>query len=83
MNTREYYKSLIAKDIMDIPDESLPYFFTMLSNLKDSIIKGVNQQEEKSELTGFCGAWEDDRPVEEIIADIESGRNYFSCREDQ
>ena len=33
-----------------------------------------------TERTGFCGAWKDDRPADEFIADITAHRSGYGLR---
>lgn len=81
MNTRTYYESQIMKDLQEIPDESLPIFLTIVNSFKDLLRKNIMKETLITESTGFCGVWEDDRPVNEIVLQAESARNYFSNRE--
>ncbi len=83
MNTRSYYESLIMKDIKDIPDESLPYLRSILNDFKNLLNNALYKGSCETQSTGFCGSWQDSRKVDEIIKDIEQGRNYFSGRDFQ
>ena len=87
MNSRAYYESQIMRIIKEIPDEAIPSFSNFIISIKSLFKKNLNIDFNKQELqklseTGFCGCWEDERTAEEIIKDMESGRNYFSNREE-
>ncbi len=81
MNTRAYYESEIMRNIKEIPENYLPEFYNLFNSFKEIIKKKSGHNSGKIEETGLCGIWEDDRDIKEIIEEMESGRDYFSNRD--
>jgi hypothetical protein len=53
----------------------------ILKSLKEGVASvATRKQVSDNGLTGFCGAWEDDRSADEIIADIVEHRSGFGGR---
>ncbi|MFH1051820.1 MAG: hypothetical protein V1779_12940 [bacterium] len=80
MNTRTYYENLILRNIKKMPDNYLPALYNIFNTFSD-MFKINDNNREKIKSTGFCGAWEDNRTAEEIIADIENSRTGYGNRE--
>lgn len=80
MRTRAYYENEIMRNMKEIPEIYLPEFYNLFNTIKDIFNKKPKENSEKLSSTGLCGIWKDDRDINEIIADMESGRNYFSDR---
>jgi len=64
-----------------MPTPLLPQALKMLRSLKEGVMS-VARHKAVVDIsdTGFCGAWQDDRSAEEIIADIEAHRSGFGGR---
>jgi len=81
MRTQTKYEEIILNEIRELPQPALPQAVKILRSLKEGVKSvarrksGVNVNE-----TGFCGSWKDDRPAEEIIADITAHRSGFGER---
>jgi len=71
----------ILKGIRSMPTPLLPQALKMLRSLKEGVLS-VTRHHDVAGIanTGFCGAWQDDRSAEEIIADIEAHRSGFGGR---
>lgn len=80
MRTRTYYENEIMRNMREIPEIYLPEFYNLFNSIKNIFNKKSNEDNGKVASTGLCGIWEDDRDIKEIIAEMESGRNYFSAR---
>jgi len=84
MRTQTKYEEIILEEIRTLPPPVLPQAIKMLRSLR----KGVNivtgrvgrKTATDTERTGFCGVWKDDRPVDEIIADITTHRSGYGRR---
>lgn len=49
----------------------VPQALKMLRSLKEGVLSVAKHQGVvESAKTGFCGGWQDDRPADEIVADI-------------
>jgi hypothetical protein len=81
MNTRQYYEEQINFAIKDIPDYSLEEFLKYIGIFKNLLNNQHKTNSGNDDAMELCGIWDDDRDVEEIIKEMESGRNYFSNRE--
>lgn len=81
MKTQTKYEEIILNEIRSMPTPLLPQALKMLRSLKEGVMS-VARQRGAIEVakTGFCGAWQDDRSAEEIIADIEAHRSGFGGR---
>ena len=84
MRTQTKYEEIILEEIRTLPPPVLPQAIKMLRSLR----KGVNivtgrvgrKTATDTERTGFCGVWKDDRPADEIIADITTHRSGYGRR---
>jgi hypothetical protein len=81
MKTQTKYEEIILNEIRGLPSPVLPQAVKLLKSLKEGI-RNVSQQKQvsNSKKTGFCGAWEDDRPADVIIADITANRSGYGRR---
>jgi hypothetical protein len=81
LKTQTKYEEIILNEIRTLPPPVLPQAVKMLRSLREGV-KSVARRESVTDTrkTGFCGAWEDDRPAEEIIADITAHRSGFGGR---
>jgi hypothetical protein len=81
MRTLTKYEEIILNEIRTLPPPVLPQAVKMLRSLKEGV-KSVSGRKSKVDTrgTGFCGAWNDDRPADEIIADINAHRSGFGAR---
>jgi uncharacterized protein YdbL (DUF1318 family) len=73
MKTQTKYEEIILHEIRSMPK--------MLRSLKEGVLSVARQKAVVgTSNTGFCGAWQDDRSAEEIIADVEAHRSGFGGR---
>jgi hypothetical protein len=83
MKTRTKYEEIILGEIRTLPPPVLPQAVKMLRSLREGI-KSVAGRKSNAETertrTGFCGVWKDDRPADEIIADITTHRSGYGRR---
>lgn len=81
MKTQTKYEEIILHEIRSMPAPLLPQPLKILQSLKEGVLS-VTRQHAVVDIstTGFCGAWQDDRSAEEIIADIEKHRSGFGGR---
>ena len=81
MRTQTKYEEIILNEIRTLPLPVLPQALKMLRSLKESVMS-VSKRQTVSDKpkTGFCGAWQDKRTAEEIIADIVAHRRGFGGR---
>ncbi|MFH1049970.1 MAG: hypothetical protein V1779_03455 [bacterium] len=77
MEKRAYYENEIMSNIREIPESFLPEVYNLFQSIRNKYHKNDNK---KLDSTGLCGIWQDDRDIKEIIAEMESGRNYFANR---
>jgi hypothetical protein len=81
MRTETKYEEIILQEIRSLPMPVLPQALKMLRSLKEGVfIVTKHPAGVDSARTGFCGAWQDDRVADEIIADITSHRSGFGDR---
>ena len=64
--------------VRSLPLLVLPQAIKILKTLKEGV-KTVSRRKVTADKvkTGFCGAWEDNRSADEIIADISAHRSGF------
>ena len=75
MRTQTKYEEIILGEIRNLPPPVVPQAVKMLRSLRESVTSAAGRKfVTNAEKTGFCGAWEDDRPADEIIADIAAHR---------
>ena len=81
MKTQTKYEEIILKEVRNLPLPVLPQAVKILKSLKEGV-KSVSRRKTAADhaKTGFCGAWEDDRPADEIVADISAHRSGFGGR---
>ena len=81
MKTQTKYEEIILNEIRKLPPPIIPQAVKILKSLKEGI-KSVSRRKTDADnaKTGFCGAWEDDRPAAEIVADITAHRIGFGGR---
>jgi hypothetical protein len=81
MRTQTKYEEIILNEIRTLPPPVLPQAVKMLRSLREAV-KSVARRKSAvdAERTGFCGVWKDDRPADEIIADITAHRSGFGGR---
>jgi hypothetical protein len=81
MKTQTKYEEIILHEIRSMPTPLLPQALKMLQTLKEGVLSVARHQAVIDiSNTGFCGAWQDERSAEEIIADIEGHRSGFGER---
>jgi hypothetical protein len=81
MKTQTKYEEIILHEIRSMPTPLLPQALKMLRSLKEGVLSVARQKAVVgTSNTGFCGAWQDDRSAEEIIADVEAHRSGFGGR---
>jgi hypothetical protein len=81
MKTQTKYEEIILNEIRSLPPFILPQAVKILKTLKEGVENVVlRKQVSDNGMTGFCGAWEDDRSADEIIADIVEHRSGFGGR---
>jgi hypothetical protein len=82
MKTRTKYEEIILNEIRSLPPFILPQAVKTLKSFKEGIESVVMRKQASADnaQTGFCGAWADDRPADEIIADIVEHRSGFGGR---
>jgi len=81
MKTQTKYEEIILNEIRNLPPPVLPQVVKILKSLKEGV-ESVSRRKTAADhaKTGFCGAWEDDRPADEIVADISAHRSGFGGR---
>jgi len=79
MENRAYYENEIMRDIREIPESFLPEVYNLFQSIRNNF-NNNKISNKKLNSTGLCGIWQDDRDIKEIIAEMESGRNYFASR---
>ena len=81
MKTQTKYEEMILNEIRSLPPFILPQAVKIMKSFKEGIESAVmRKQVSDNAQTGFCGAWEDDRSADEIIADIVGHRSGFGGR---
>ena len=81
MKTQTKYEEIILHEIRNMPTPLLSQALKMLRSLKEGVTSVAKPQVVTDiTKTGFCGAWQDDRSAEDIIADIEAHRSGFGGR---
>lgn len=81
MKTQTKYEEIILHEIRSMPAPLLPQALKILQSLKEGVLSVTRHQAGSGiSNTGFCGAWQDDRSAEEIIADIETHRSGLGER---
>ncbi len=80
----------MGKLIVELPDEihkelkkKVTLHHRTIKEVVTDLVEGyLSRAEEKKEIkeTGLCGAWEDTRKAEAIIADIKTRRKWFARR---
>ena len=81
MRTQTKYEEIILNEIRTLPIPVLPQALKMLRSLKEGVLSVARHQSAvDTAKTGFCGVWQDERPADEIIADITSHRSGFGGR---
>ena len=87
MRTQTKYEEIILAEIRTLPPPVLPQAVKMLRSLREGVKSAAGRAGRKSaadtadtERTGFCGVWKDDRPADEIIADITTHRSGYGRR---
>ena len=81
MRTQTKYEEIILEEIRTLPPPVLPQAVKMLRSLREGV-KSVAGRKSATDTkrTGFCGVWKDDRPADEIIADITAHRSGYGLR---
>ena len=75
MRTQTKYEEIILSEIRTLPLPVLPQALRMLRFLKEGVLSVAGHQPlTDTSRTGFCGAWQDERTADEIIADIANHR---------
>jgi hypothetical protein len=84
MRTQTKYEEIILEEIRTLPPPVLPQAIKMLRSLREGvkIVAGRSGRKTVADVarTGFCGIWKDDRPADEIIADITAHRSGYGRR---
>jgi hypothetical protein len=81
LKTKTKYEEILLHEIRSMPTPLLPQALKMLRSLKDGVLSVTRHQPDVGITnTGFCGAWQDDRSADEIIADIVAHRSGFGGR---
>ena len=52
----------------------------IITDMIDDYLSVTARPSSPMKKTGLCGIWEDDRPADEIVRDIRSGRTWFTRR---
>ena len=82
METKTKYEEMILTEIRNLPLPVLPQAVKILKSLKEGVKNASKRKTDADDAkTGFCGAWEDDRPADEIVDDISAHRSGFGGRE--
>lgn len=79
MDSSTSHEEAIIKEIKELPEAELPRVLKLIKFFKSELLGQRIHQ--KKGATGFCGIWEDDRSVDEIIEDIHMHRTGFGNRE--
>ena len=75
MNTKTVYEEEILKEIQDMPEALQERMAKIIHMLKKEITNiSTDEEHATTSFLSVCGAWEDDRSIEEQIRDI------YSCR---
>jgi hypothetical protein len=75
METKTLYEEEILKEIRHLSEPLQEKLFRIIHLLRQEIIKPeYDEKLATDEFLSICGAWEDDRTVEEQIKDIHSSR---------
>ena len=83
METQTKYEEMILTEIRNLPLPVLPQAVKILKSLKEGVQNASKRKTDPDDAkTGFCGAWEDDRPADEIVADISVHRSGFGGRDE-
>jgi|GEM_PF-718446 len=81
MKTQTKYEEIILTEIRTLPMPVLPQILKIVRSFKEGVTSAVKRKtDEVNKSTGFCGAWQDERTVDEIIADITVHRSGFGGR---
>jgi hypothetical protein len=81
MRTQTKYEEMFLNEIRELPLPVIPQAFKILRSLKEGVLSVTRHQAvAESAKTGFCGVWQDDRPADEIVADIATHRSGFGGR---
>jgi hypothetical protein len=82
METQTKYEEMILTEIRNLPLPVLPQAIKILKSLQEGVKSASKRKTDAdNSKTGFCGAWEDVRPADEIVADISAHRSGFGGRE--
>jgi hypothetical protein len=81
MQTKTKYEEIILKELRAFPDEAIPQVVLILQSVRKSICITQKAISKKSDLSGLCGIWKDNRSSGEIIEDIRSHRTGFGKRQ--
>lgn len=75
MKTKTIYEEEILKEIQDLPESMQEKLARIVHFLKKEIIRpNFNEKIATDEFLSVCGAWEDDRTIDEQLKDIYSSR---------
>ena len=80
MKTQTKYEEIFLSEIRSLPMPVLPQALKMLRLFKESMLNVTKPHSSVQPVTGFCGAWCDDRNSDEIIDDIVAHRSGFGGR---
>lgn len=81
MKTQTRYEEMFLSEIRELPVLVLPQALKMLWSLKEGVLSVAKHHSVVNfEKTGFCGLWQDERSVDEIIEEIATHRSGFGDR---
>lgn len=75
------YKGYIIKELRAFPDEAITQVVLILQSVRKGICITQKAISKKSDPSGLCGIWKDNRSSGEIIEDIRSHRTGFGKRQ--
>jgi hypothetical protein len=81
MKTQTKYEEIFLAELRTLPMPVLPQALKMLRLLKEGVMSVARPKSDVEKgSTGLCGAWQDERTADEIIADITLHRSGFGGR---
>ena len=81
MKTQTKYEEIFLAELRTLPMPVLPQALKMLRLLKEGVMSVARHKSDVEKgSTGLCGAWQDERTADEIIADITLHRSGFGGR---
>ncbi len=82
MQTKTVYEEEVLRDMQALPASAQEKLARIIHFMRSEIIPSeLDEIKATEELLSVCGAWEDDRSIEEQIRDISSSRKSTSRAE--